>query len=467
MNQRFLLASVFVCLLLLPSISSAATEYATFESFYHSSSKLPWILGGVAALVTGAVIFFTGGTASPIVVSVGTWIGGLMGFSGIAATNAGLALLGGGSIASGGWGIIGGTTLLAAALTFGTEVTIDFATTKAVESYEYSKFVEDSKSMTTLPLPVSSSGSDSYEASVKVLGKISKDEHLSSDNNQKIIDKAINTLNNNYQKGLSSKDRARENSLLALLYFSKYNYIESKKFAERAIQDANKARIGSSLPAYILATSSLYDDNLDLDKSMALFEQSVTHEIENPIIPFMFSAFLDRMFYRLNDGYQSTAKYDRIYGISKQLPYDERKAIVQMGLLNRYMIKIYLDQETIRSLTETSNATIRSNPKTLTSVKAALAEYESLLNSASKQIDARTSLLKSRKRDGRGWVAKAKGKSLQDWEARWLKDLDEKRLRVSQYLGNVDQLKERISALENFQKEAEIAKSTIIPVREN
>ena len=41
----------------------------------------------------------TGGLAAPF---IGTAIGGAMGLSGIAATNAGLALLGGGSLASGG-----------------------------------------------------------------------------------------------------------------------------------------------------------------------------------------------------------------------------------------------------------------------------------------------------------------------------------------------------------------------------
>ncbi len=73
----------------------------------------------------------------------------MMGLSGIAATNAGLALLGGGSIASGGFGIIGGTALLTAALSFGTDVVIDYTIGKAVSDYKYSNLVENSK--TCLP----------------------------------------------------------------------------------------------------------------------------------------------------------------------------------------------------------------------------------------------------------------------------------------------------------------------------
>lgn len=97
-------------LLWLPGHSHAATSYATFESFYRPSSISIWTIAGVAALFTvlaSAAIVLTSGAASPIVAATGTWIGGLMGYSGAVATNTGLALLGGGSIASGGFGIIG------------------------------------------------------------------------------------------------------------------------------------------------------------------------------------------------------------------------------------------------------------------------------------------------------------------------------------------------------------------------
>ena len=143
---------VIVCLL--PDITHAATEYATFASFYKEASSVGWVLAAVIALITGAVIIFTGGTASPLVAGIGTWLGGMMGLSGIAATNAGLALLGGGSIASGGLGIVGGTALLTAALTFSTEVVFDYSIGKTVSEYNYSDLAKQSKTMVTLPLPI-------------------------------------------------------------------------------------------------------------------------------------------------------------------------------------------------------------------------------------------------------------------------------------------------------------------------
>jgi hypothetical protein len=66
------------------------------------------------AILKGVVVGGAVGIAASIFVGpvIGTWIGELAGFSGAAATSYGLALLGGGSIASGGFGMAGGTALV-------------------------------------------------------------------------------------------------------------------------------------------------------------------------------------------------------------------------------------------------------------------------------------------------------------------------------------------------------------------
>lgn len=63
---------------------------------------------GVAALTSGAAVI----AAPAIGGALGTWVGG---YTGIAATNFGLALLGGGSLAAGGYGMAGGVLVIAAA----------------------------------------------------------------------------------------------------------------------------------------------------------------------------------------------------------------------------------------------------------------------------------------------------------------------------------------------------------------
>lgn len=66
---------------------------------------------GKASVVAGGLVVggLTGGWAAP---AVGGMVGGALGYGGAAATNAGLALLGGGSLAAGGLGMAGGTALV-------------------------------------------------------------------------------------------------------------------------------------------------------------------------------------------------------------------------------------------------------------------------------------------------------------------------------------------------------------------
>ena len=111
---------------------------ATLGSFYDKSWSDMIIWGGVGLLVAaalGATVFFTGGAASPVVApgaaALGTLIGKFMGLTGVAATNAGLALVGGGAIAAGGLGMAGGAAVITAA----SEVAVSAAVVAGEELY--------------------------------------------------------------------------------------------------------------------------------------------------------------------------------------------------------------------------------------------------------------------------------------------------------------------------------------------
>jgi len=235
-----------------------------FESFYKETSYVGWILAGIGAVIAGAAIIFTGGTASPIVVGIGTWIGGMMGYSGIVATNVGLALLGGGSIASGGFGIIGGTVLLTATLSFGTDIVIDYTLGKAITEYKYGSLAEQSKEMLTLPYPMNTDGSNSYKAAIDALSKIDKKSPIYADINQQIVKGTIQILESNQEKfGLDKK--LKNETLLSLLYFISNDYIKAKQYANSAIEDAKILDVKRTLPAFIYATSSLYNEKFDFN----------------------------------------------------------------------------------------------------------------------------------------------------------------------------------------------------------
>jgi len=276
-------------------IHDITTEDITFKSFYKESSAIGWIAAGIFAVIAAATIFFTGGTASPIVTGIGSWIGGMMGLSGAAATNAGLALLGGGSIASGGLGIAGGTALLTAALSYSTDVVFDYTVGNAISAYSYKQFAEQSKNMITLPLPKNSDGCDAYEKAIDILEDINDEISISNESNQKIIKKAIIAANqifaaNQISEDINKDDLAKDESLLALLNFISNNYDEAKQYALNSITLSKEVNTRYTLPAFIYATSSLYDETFDFEKiTNDYFKYSIVNEPDNPIIPLLFS----------------------------------------------------------------------------------------------------------------------------------------------------------------------------------
>jgi len=377
----------FIVLLMVLSVFPdnlyAATEYATFESFYKESSAIGWILAVVVGLLVGTVIFFTAGTASPVVVGIGSWIGGMKGLSGIAATNYGLALLGGGSIASGGFGIIGGTALLTTALTFGTNVVIDYTVSEAVSTYKYSNLVEYSKKMPTLPLPMNDSGPDAYESAMEVLEGIDKESPIFSIDNQQVIHRAKTAIETS-QNVPDIDEQAKNYSLLSLLNFVSNDYVEAKRFADLAINTARASEIKRTLPAFIYATSSLYEEDFDFTSiTKNYFRYSILAEPDNPLIPLLFSIYLDRMFLRFNDGFLDEKSLNSIFDIMQSPSIEDYRVLNYTILLSRYFIRLKLEQQKITSLSESSNETIKNSSKTLESVIYSLDRYDALINGSS------------------------------------------------------------------------------------
>lgn len=376
------LFTLFLTILIVSDITYAS-EYATFESFYKESSVIGWILAGVVALILGAVIIITGGTASPIVASTGAWIGGMMGFSGAVATNAGLALLGGGSIASGGFGMLGGVAVLTAALSFSTEVVFDYTVSKTISEYKYSQLAKESENMLTLPLPINNSGTDAYE---EVLEKfedyIDKKKSIYSSPNQELISYGINFLEF-YMDDIDINESVQNDTLLSLLYFISNDYKNANKYAESAIQSARKVEIKRTLPAFIYATSALYDRSFDFNRITSdYFRYAIIAEPDNPLTPLLFSIYLDRMTLRFDDGFLDGRSFERVFSIMKEEDIKKYRVQNYTIIMSKYFMRIKLEQQKITSLTSKDNKTIKNSKKTLDAVAQSLKQYRILLDGA-------------------------------------------------------------------------------------
>ncbi len=435
-----------------PAISIAADQ-STFESFYKGSAVIYWAFGALLAIAGGAFIFFTGGTASPVVVGMGTWVGSMMGYSGIAATNAGLALLGGGSVVSGGLGILGGTALLTAALSFGSGAVIDYSIETAIAEYNYAKFAERSKQMTSLPLPNNSSGPASYSAAYKILKKANDKESIFTEANQHVIKEAAYKLQAVKDAKLTNSEIARSQTLLALLQFSQNQYSKSKKTANAAYEIDRSINEKGTLAAFIYSTSALYDKKIDFTASLNKFKLAISAEPKNPLTSLLFAIYLDRLMYRLDDGSLKPKHLNQVYEISKSLMYDETKAVVQLGLLNRYFIRLFSEDQRIRALTGTENRILRDSHGTLTDAQDTLKRYKSLISSFRAAASSQKNILDARLNSNTSKIDFISGSGVKEWERKWSEELSSRLITLSKYAAAVKDLEIRISQLQEYQEQ--------------
>lgn len=153
MFRSTLLALVFFLALYHPGAFAQDLSFSTYMA--EPVDLMPWATSVLMVIGTGALIFATGGAASPIVTSIGSWVGTTIGgFHGAAATSYGLALIGGGSIASGGGGIALGVAILSAAVAVGEQAAKGIAKITLEQALQ----VEQSIAHIQLPLPLDYKG---------------------------------------------------------------------------------------------------------------------------------------------------------------------------------------------------------------------------------------------------------------------------------------------------------------------
>ena len=370
---------------MLPSAAFASSDVASFESFYRSSTSISWWIPALVAAAAAGLVISSGGTASPAVVGIGTFVGNAMGLSGAAATKAGLAFIGGGSLASGGFGVAGGTmiltTVLSASLYFSTEVIIDYGVGKAVDEYQYRDLVAKSQELPTLPLPRNTTGPSAYRDAIAVLEEIDHDLPLHAVGNRELIESAITlaTLDNQNDL-LADTDRIRLATLVSLLKFQIDDYIGAKSYARKALSLANDTDVVASIPAFIYASSGLYEEELDFDYlTNTYLRNAVLGESSNKMIPVLFTIYLDRTMLRMEQDHLGPNAFSLVLDLMDEPAIKEHLVPNLTILVVRHFMFIKLEQQRIAALATTTNDTLRNNPKTLETVERSLEYYSQTL----------------------------------------------------------------------------------------
>lgn len=368
-----------VALLSLPAVSAAAP--GSFDAFYSQPGGiglLGWVFIIVSAIAIGVLICYSGGSASAAapawVKAVGTWIGSTVyGLHGAAATNAGLALLGGGSVAAGGLGIKGGVALLAILASTGTDIAVTYSIDEATSYFSNKDFVEDSKKMTTFPLPINEEGSSAYEKCFEwIKGEKKKlfddkevEFNIHDPQFQRILKEATVIFGRDMLGTKDQDEKANNLTFLALLHFQGGRYRQAFKYASDALLFERRGHGAASLAHCIYATSYLYsesaNENIRVQKEHLV--PALLKEGSNKLTPFALTIYLDRLMYRIHSGASRPEELLFAIDVLNEKAFSESATKCIPILTVRVLQELKRSQKDVEILTKCNNIAFLRNNK--------------------------------------------------------------------------------------------------------
>jgi hypothetical protein len=364
---------------------------ASFDAVYGGGGQTNWILMLLAAIGAGIFVYVTAGTGSAAVGTLGTWIGSAAGLSGAAAKSYGLALLGGGALTAGGFGVKGGVALLTAALTFGQDAVVPYAFGVVRERFDRTAFEERVRGAPRFPLPRSDVGPRSYSDAVKLIARNYTPEASHSDpRNNIMVGSLITSLRNAHAaEKLDETGYARVSLLLALLHFHQGEDQQAKARAGLAIDyllrstnrrpsadataifkpeawaTAAKAGSGYALAAAIWATAALSEANVDVKQALTAMDAVFGMEPKNGLAPLAVAIFMDRLIARQD--IMTIAHLDALRLSARSRLTDEKaRSATLLVIMTRALVTLKLEQ----SLISTSQDAPRGTTADSAAIKA-------------------------------------------------------------------------------------------------
>lgn len=332
--------------------TARAADWASFRSFYQSGWMSSWWSMGLGTLSNTATAVAALPGNSSVFSALGTGVGTMMGLSGTAATRLGTALLGGGAAAGGGLALAGGVSLLSSALSYSSELVLDYSATRGVRPYQAQQFRDASLSMMHLPFPVSDSGSPRFRDAVRRLNSIDYKEHPTPREVMTTAEfrSALDLMRADPDPSLGVETAVREATLLALLELYSGDYEQAGRAARSALERLGSARHRVTVLHYVDAVAMLADDRPDHQRSFAAFERAVLDEPDNPLATILFAAYLDRLVTRMNDRSIPDALLHEVHALAGALKDERQRSVVRLGLLSRYLIRVKQEQQVVASL---------------------------------------------------------------------------------------------------------------------
>ncbi|MFM8547130.1 MAG: hypothetical protein ACKODB_05910 [Betaproteobacteria bacterium] len=352
--------------LVISSAGVRAADWASFKSFYQGGWTVSWWSMGLGTVSGTASAVASSTSQSSAISALGTGIGTMFGLSGAAATRFGTALLGGGAAAGGGLALAGGASLLSAALSYSSDLVLDYSATRGVRPFQAQQFREASHGMMQLPFPVSDSGSPRMRETVRRLNSIDYKEHATPKSVMGTAEfrSALDLMRSEPEGKLSDEMRVRELALLALLELYAADYERAGAAVRDALGRVGTARHRVTVLHYVEAVAMLAAERPDHERSFAAFERAVLEEPDNPYATVMFAAYLDRLVTRMNDRSVPDGLLHEAHALAGSLKDERQQTVVRLGLLSRYLIRVKQEQQVVVSLRPAAGAVTadRSDP---------------------------------------------------------------------------------------------------------
>lgn len=462
------IAGAMLFMLMSPEGAQAA-DPGSLNAYYRSGFSPSWVWYAIAAVVSGGIVIATGGTGGPIVAAIGTGIGKLLGLSGIAATNAGLALLGGGSLASGGLGMVGGAALLTAALSFGAELVVDPMLFEVQQQFSQRQFEKDSANFINFALPRSHKGSAASADAIKALkaARNAAEQRVKDERKREERDGSDRTEGGSVAlptqeerekiKQVSEALRANalplqsvtseslgDHTLLAMLHFIQNDYEAARETAASVIAAAPGELSKTSLAEFILAASELQKDAPDYAASTGYFERAWNTDGEARFRPLMLAIYLDRLEYRYRAQGAPVEQIDQIHEVLARDSYGKPKVGFGKVELARRIILLKYEQQRILALTGSNSESLRSDPAVLDESRGALRRYLALLDSTASIV------ISYQNEFGRVAVDYLFGPA--KWEKDWQDSLHHYARLLDEYAAHTKELQAAIDELAEYQR---------------
>ena len=296
--------TIFFVILLSASAGLMAADIGSFQEFYAPDKSWGWgewtlMIGGVA--LAAAITAFTAGAAAPAAAGLTGAIGGALGLTGTAA-------------------LVVGTIIVNGAVDVAFQVGAD----EVSAHFDRSKFEESSKRMITLPFLKNPYGGGCCKAIFKKLSDINDEISLDSAANSTILDDALSLIEESESTGAP---KFKENLIKAVILFRKGDYHATKVITEKLLGEAKANGYSPSMAYFLTSVTSLYDDEIDLRSSIAMFDASLKSEPDNPIFPVLYGMYMDRISYLMSFGRIPTSAYKTLVNTTTSIKDKKTQSI--------------------------------------------------------------------------------------------------------------------------------------------